>query len=121
MQRALFDNPVGEFSTEEIIAVIRELGHTGGEPPSVAELADGVLDKLAIKRTRRAREVVMDAIRLARRAEATPHDIAPTALQAGGAEVRAWARAARYDVDEHEPIPAAVIAAYNRAHPDRPY
>lgn len=36
-------------------------------------------------------------------------------------EVRAWARAARYDVGDHDGIPPEVIVAYNDAHPDRPY
>ena len=41
--------------------------------------------------------------------------------QAGEDAVRAWARAARLDLAGSDSIPLAIIAAYNRAHPDRPY
>jgi hypothetical protein len=63
----------------------------------------------------------MEAIRLARRSHARPDDVAPAACQAGGDEVRAWARTARFDLAESDSIPLTIIAAYNRAHPDRPY
>jgi len=35
--------------------------------------------------------------------------------------VRTWARAARFDLAESDSISLAIITAYNRAHPDRPY
>jgi len=88
---------------------------------AVASLADDVLDELAIKHTPRAREIVMEAIRLARRSHARPDDVAPASRQAGGDEVRTWARAARFDLADSDSIPLAVITAYNRARPDRPY
>ena len=88
---------------------------------TVASLADDVLDELAIKRIPRAREIVMEAIRLARRSHARPDDVAPSARPAGGDEVRAWARAARFDLAESDSIPLAIIAAHNRANPHRPY
>jgi hypothetical protein len=59
---------------------------------TVASLADDVLDELAINRTPRAREIVREAIRVARRSHAGPDDVAPAARQAGGDEVRIWAR-----------------------------
>lgn len=62
----------------------------------------------------------MEAIRLARRSHAgqttslrLPARLAGTKCAAG--------RAARFDLAESDSIPLAVITAYNRAHPDRPY
>src|SRR6266567_783711 len=119
-QRALFDNPVGSISMEEVTDAVLRLSEPD-RSQTVASLADDVLDELAIKRTPRAREIVMEAIRLARRSDARPDDVAPAARQAGGDEVRTWARAARFDLAESDSISLAIIAAYNRAHPDRPY
>ena len=48
-------------------------------------------------------------------------EVAPAARQAGEDAVRAWAPAARLDLAGSDSIPLAIIAAYNRAHPDRPY
>jgi hypothetical protein len=90
-QRALFDNPVGSIGMEEVTDAVLRLSEPD-RSQTVASLADDVLDELAIKRTPRAREIVMEAIRLARRSHARPDDVAPTARQAGGDEVRTWAR-----------------------------
>ena len=119
-QRALFDNPVGSIGMEEVTGAVLRLSEPD-RSQTVASLADDVLDELAIKRTPRAREIVMEAIRLARRSHARPDDVAPAARQAGGDEVRAWARTARFDLAESDSIPLAIIAACNRAHPDWPY
>jgi hypothetical protein len=119
-QRALFDNPVGSISMEEVTDAVLRLSEPDRNQ-TVANLADVVLDELVIKRTPRAREIVMEAIRLARRTHARPDDVAPAPRQAGGNEVRTWARAARFDLAESDSIPLAVITAYNRARPDRPY
>lgn len=79
---------------------------------TVASLADDdVLDELAINRTPRAREIVMEAIRVARRSHSGPDDVAPAARQAGGDDVRSWARAARFGLAESDSIPLAVITA----------
>jgi len=119
-QRALFDNPVGSISVEEATDAVLRLSEPD-QSKTVASLADDVLDELAIKRTPRAREIVMEAIRLTRRSDARPDDVAPTSRQAGWDEVRTWARAARFDLAESDSIPLAIITAYNRAHSDRPY
>jgi hypothetical protein len=66
--------------------------------------------------------LVGQSIWLARRgARNQLSDVTATAWQAGADEVRAWARAARYDIDDQDAIPGEVTAAYNHAHPDRPY
>ena len=120
-QRALFGNPVRAFSIEELTGTVRRLdGRDPGQP--VARLTQDVLTELAIEPTRRAREVVTESIRLARlRARTHLGDVTAAAWQAGSDEVRAWARAARYDVDDEAAIPGPVITAYNQAHPERPY
>src|SRR5215470_17161662 len=82
-QRALFDNPVGSISMEEVTDAVLRLSEPD-RSQTVASLADDVLDELAIKRTPRAREIVMEAIRLARRSHARPDDVAPAARQAPG-------------------------------------
>lgn len=120
-QRALFGNPVSAFSIEELTGTVRRLDGRDPEQP-VAQLTEDVLTELAIEPTRRAREVVTESIRLARlRARTHLGDVTATAWQAGTDEVRAWARAARHDVDDEAAIPGPVIAAYNQAHPERPY
>lgn len=120
-QRALFDNPVSAFSIEELTGTVRRLDARRPEL-SVTQLTEDVLNELAIKPTRRAREIITESIRLARRhARDRLGDITATAWQAGADEVRAWARTARYEIDDQDAIPEAVITAYNRAHPDRPY
>jgi hypothetical protein len=115
-QRALFDNPVGSISMEEVTDAVLRLSEPD-RSQTVASLADDVLDELGIKRTPRAREIVTEAIRLARRSHARPDDVAPAARHAGGDEVRTWARTARFDLAESGGIPLAIIAACNRAHP----
>jgi len=120
-QRGLFDNPVSAFSIEELTGTVRRIGGRSPELP-VTRLTEEVLDELAIKPTRRAREIITESIRLARRpARDRLGDITATAWQAGADEVRAWARTARYELDDQDAIPEAVITAYNHAHPDRPY
>ena len=109
-QRALFDNPVGSISMEEVTDAVLWLSEPDRSQP-VASLAGDVFEELAIKRTPRARENIMKAIRLARRSHARPDDVAPAARQAGGDEVRAWARAARFDLAGSDSMPLAIIAA----------
>src|SRR5215472_10889388 len=82
-QRALFDNPVGSISMEEVTDAVLWLSEPD-RSQAVASLADAVLDELAIKRTPRAREIVMEATRLARRSHARPDNVAPTAARPAG-------------------------------------
>jgi hypothetical protein len=120
-QRALFNNPVIAFSIQELTDTVRRLDDRGREQ-TVTQLTDDVLNELAIKPTRRAKEIITQSIWLARRgARNQLSDVTATAWQAGADEVRAWARAARYDIDDQDAIPGEVTAAYNHAHPDRPY
>src|SRR5215472_13920399 len=58
-QRALFDNPVGSISMEEVTDAVLRLSEPD-RSQTVASLAGDVLDELAIKRTPRAREIVME-------------------------------------------------------------
>lgn len=120
-QRALFDNPASAFSIEELTTTVRRL-EDRSPGRTVSQLTDDVLKELAIKPTQRAREIITESIRLARRgARVQLGDVTATPRQAGTGEVRAWARAARYDIGDRDAIPGAVITAYNHAHPDRPY
>ncbi len=61
----LFDNPVRVFSPDELAATVRKLER---ERPgrTVEELSGAVFTELAIERTRRAADLVAEAIRLAR-------------------------------------------------------
>jgi hypothetical protein len=118
-QLGLFDNPVVDFSLEELTQVVRTLEH---EQPgrSVDELSRAVFAELAVKRTRRAAELVAEAIRLAR-ARGCRAEITGSRWQASTQEVRDWARGAGFEVGGGGSIPEQAIAAYNQTHPGRPY
>jgi hypothetical protein len=73
-----------------------------------------------MKRSRRAVELVAEAIRLARSREPR-EDIGGSGWQAGTAEVRAWALRAGYEIPADGAISEHAIAAYNETHQDRPY
>lgn len=118
-QLGLFDNTVGEFGLEELVEAVRELEREHPGQP-VADISAAVFDRLAMKRTRRAAELVTEAIRLARQQAPRPQ-IAGSAHHAGTAEVRDWAARAGFDIGADAPIPGPVVHAYNQAHPDRPY
>jgi hypothetical protein len=118
-QLGLFDNPVGDFSLEELAETVRALErkHPGR---TVDELSRAVFAALVMKRTRRAAELVAEAIRMARTRE--PHaEITGSRWQASTREVRDWARSAGFVPGGDGAIPQQAIAAYNQAHPDRPY
>jgi hypothetical protein len=79
-----------------------------------------VFADLAMKRTRRAAELVTEAIRLARTQEPRA-EITGSQWQASTEEVRTWARSAGFDPGTDGSIPEQAIAAYSQTHPDRPY
>ena len=87
---------------------------------TVEELSGAVFTELAIKRTRRAADLVAEAIRLAR-----PHrpgtEITGSQWQASTSEVRNWALNEGFELGAGGTIPAPAITAYNQVHPDRPY
>jgi hypothetical protein len=88
----------------------------------VTRLAADVLDELGIKPTPRAKELATEAIRLARCGLRPRMDeVTGSDWRAGEDEVREWARAARHAIDEGDALAPEVVAAYNRAHPDRPF
>jgi hypothetical protein len=119
LQPGLFDNPVRIFSLEELAETVRELErrHPG---QTAAELSRAVFAELAMKRTRRAAELVAEAIRVARAREQHA-EIAGSRWQASTSEVRNWALNAGFELGSDGSVPEQAIAAYNQTHPDRPY
>jgi hypothetical protein len=118
-QLGLFDNPVRVFSLAELAQTVRALERV--RPGLTADqLASSVFAELAMKRTRRAEELVAEAIRLAR-TRPPRAEIAGSAWQASSQEVRDWAVGAGFEVDADGSIPEQAIAADNETHPDRPY
>jgi hypothetical protein len=84
------------------------------------ELSRAVFAKLAMKRTRRAAELVAEAIRVARVREPRA-EITGSRWQASTSEVRSWALSAGFEPGSDGGVPEQTIAAYNQTHPDRPY
>lgn len=119
LQLGLFDNPVRVFSLEELTEVVRELEH---QRPgrTVDELVSAVFAELAMKHTRRASDLVVEAIRIARQNKPRA-EIAGTQWQAGTSEVRDWAARNGFRMGADGTIPGPAISAYNQTHPDRPY
>jgi hypothetical protein len=118
-QLGLFDNPVGVFTLEELAETVRALERD--RPGRTAdELARAVFAELAMKRTRRAAELVAEAMRLARAREPGA-EITGSRWQASTREVREWARGAGFEPGADGGIPEQAIAAYNQTHPERPY
>jgi len=118
-QRGLFDNPVRAFSLEELTETVRTLER---QRPgrTVGELTSAVFTELAMKRTRRAADLIAEAIRIAR--ERQPRaEITGSRWQAGTSEVREWAASNGFQISTDGTIPEQAIAAYNQTHPDRPY
>ncbi len=118
-QLGLFDNPVRAFTLEELAETVRTLER---EQPgqTVEELACAVFAKLAMKRTRRAAELVAEAIRLAR-AQEPRAEITGSRWQASTREVRSWALSVGFELGRDGSIPEQAVVAYNQTHPDRPY
>lgn len=115
----LFDNPAGAFSLEELVETVRALERERPGRP-VDELSRAMFDHLVMKRTRRAAELVAEAIRIAR-ARAPRAEITGSRWQASTAEVRSWALGAGFELASDGSIPEQAITAYNQTHPDRPY
>jgi hypothetical protein len=115
----LFDNPVRVFSLDELAATVRKLER---EQPgrTVEELSGAVFTELAIKRTRRAADLVAEAIRLARPRQPGT-EITGSQWQASTSEVRNWALSAGFELGADGTIPGPAITAYNQIHPGRPY
>jgi len=118
-QLGLFDNPVSAFSLDELAETVHALE---AERPgrTAEELSRAVFAELNVKRTRRAAELVAEAIRLARAREPRA-EIAGSRWQASTSEVRDWALRGGFDLAGDGGLPEQAIAAYNQTHPDRPY
>jgi hypothetical protein len=118
-QLGLFDNPVRVFSLDELAEAVRKL-ERDRPGRTVEELSRAVFAELAIKRTRRAADLVAEAIRLARPRQPGT-EITGTQWQAGTSEVRDWALSAGFELGADGSIPGQAITAYNQIHPGRPY
>jgi hypothetical protein len=118
-QLGLFGNQVGDFTLEELAETVRALERA--QPGRTAdELSRAVFAELAMKRSRRAAELVAEAIRLARAREPRP-EITGSRWQASTREVRDWALSSRFELGSDGSIPEQAITAYNQTHPERPY
>lgn len=118
-QRGLFDNPVRAFSLEELTQTVRMLERQ--QPGrTVDELTSAVFTELAMKRTRRAADLVAEAIRIAR-ARQPRAEITGSRWQASTAEIRKWAAGNGFQIGADGAIPEQAITAYNQTHPDQPY
>jgi hypothetical protein len=118
-QLGLFGNPVSAYSLEELTETVRTLERK--QPgQTVDELSRAVFAELAMKRTRRAAELVAEAIKMARPREPQP-EITGSRWHASTQEVRNWALSAGFEPGSDGSIPEQAIMAYNQTHPDRPY
>jgi len=118
-QHGLFDNPVRAFSLEELTQTVRELEHQRSGQ-TVDELSRAVFAELAMKRTRRAADLIAEAIKMARARQ--PHaEITGSRWQASTSEVRKWAASNGFQIGSDGTIPGQAVTAYNQTHPDRPY
>jgi hypothetical protein len=118
-QRGLFDNPVRSFSLEELTETVQALDRRR-PGRTVDELTSAVFTQLAMKRTRRAADLVAEAIRIARTRQPRA-DITGSRWQASTAEVRQWAAGNGFQIGTDGTIPEQAITAYNQTHPGRPY
>ena len=118
-QLGLFDNPAAIFSLDELTGTVRKL-ERARPGRTVDELSRAVFAELAMKQTRRAAELVAEAIRLAR-ARVPRAEITGSRWQASTQEVRNWALSAGFEIGSDGTIPGQAISAYNQTHPDRPY
>ena len=119
IQLGLFDNPVRAFSLDQLAETVRKLER---EQPgqTVDEISRAVFTELAMKRTRRAADLVNEAIRIARPRRPRT-EITGSRCQASTSEVRTWAASSGFHIGTDETIPEQAITAYNQTHPDRPY
>lgn len=119
IQLGLFDNPVRVFSLEELTGIVRKIErqHPG---QTVGDISAALFAELGMKRTPRARDIVAEAIRIARQNKSRA-DISGSRSQASTTEARDWASANGFQIGADGTIPAPAISAYNQTHPDRPY
>ena len=87
---------------------------------TVDELSRAVFAELGMKRTRRAANLVAEAIRMARAGQPRA-EITGSQWQASTSEVRKWAASNGFQIGSDGTIPPQAITAYNQTHPDRPY
>ena len=118
-QLGLFDNPVRVFSLDELAEAVRKLERERSGQ-TADELSRAVFAELAMKRTRRAADLVAEAIRIAR-ASKPRTEISGSRWQASTREVKDWALRAGFHIGSDGTIPEQAITAYNQTHPDRPY
>ena len=119
-QLGLFDNPVRVFSLEELTQAVRTLERQ--QPGrTVDELSRAVFAELGMKRSRRAADLVAEAIRMARAGQQPRAEITGSQWQASTSEVRKWAASNGFQIGSDGTIPPPAITAYNQTHPDRPY
>jgi len=118
-QLGLFDNPVRAYSLDELAEAVRKIERQR-PGQTVDEISRAVFAELAMKRTRRASDLVAEAIRIARQREPRA-EITGTPWQASTTEAREWAASNGFQIDPDGAIPGPAIAAYNQVHPDRPY
>jgi len=118
-QLGLFDNPVRAFSLEQLTETVRELERRR-PGRTVDEITLAVYEELGMQRTRRADELVAEAIRIARPRQPRT-EIAGSQWQASTSEVRQWAAGNGFRIGDDGGIPEQAIIAYNQTHPDRPY
>jgi hypothetical protein len=118
-QLGLFDNPVRAFSLEELTETVRKLERQ--QPGQTTdEITSAVFAQLGMKRTARARDLVAEAIRLARQHHPRA-EITGSPWQASTTEVRHWAASNGFRIGADGTIPAPAITAYSQTHADRPY
>jgi hypothetical protein len=118
-QRGLFDNPVRGFSLEELTETVQALERRR-PGRTVGELTNAVFTELGMKRTRRAADLVAEAIRVARAGQPRA-EITGSRWQASTAEVRDWAAGNGFQIGADGTIPEQAITAYNQTHHGRPY
>jgi hypothetical protein len=118
-QLGLFNNPVRAFSLEELAEAVRELERRR-PGQAVDKIASALFAELAMKRTPRARDLVSEAIRIARAREPRA-EITGSRWQASTSEVREWAATNGFQIGSDGTIPGPAITAYNQTHLDRPY
>jgi hypothetical protein len=114
-QLGLFDNPVRAFSLEELAEAVRELERQR-PGQTVDEISSAVFAELAMKRTRRASDLVTEAIRIARQREPRA-EITGTPWQASTSEIREWAASNGFQIGTEGTIPGPAITAYNQDTP----
>ena len=106
-QLGLFDNPLRAFSLEELTEAVRQLERQR-PGQTVEEISSALFAELGMKRTRRASDLVSEAIKNARPRE--PRAITGSRSQASTSEVREWAASQGFQIDSaarspHRPSP----------------